>query len=195
MKVILMVLLTLTATMAPAGAVEAQIRSRQVVAEGTLAWGADGRCYMVRQGRWVPTAFTRSFPNPANRSLFDVAQDGQFVKRVDLSQPGWIYELDAAFVNGPYTWRRSAIHRPHDTVEYFVPAANRWITPEIVLTNLVAQLNALVAQANNPYGPPARTSVTPDAVQAQIMAINNASHHNMIKIWTAPNCTASYNGC
>jgi hypothetical protein len=44
-------------------------------------------------------------------------------------------------------------------------------------------------------GPQTRVAANSDAIQAQINAINSASNNNMVKVWTAPNCTASYNGC
>ena len=195
MKFLIVGFLTFTMTAAAVGPVQAHVRTSQVAAEGAMAWRGDGRCYMVRQGRWVPTAYTRVFPIRGNGWVFDVAQNGRYLKRVDLSQRGWVYELDVALQNAAYTWRRYAIRRPNDTVEYLVPAANRWVTPEVVLTNLIAQLNALVSQARTQTVPQTRVSANSDAIQAQIMAINNASNYNMIKIWTAPNCTASYDGC
>ena len=195
MKGCLISFLTLTISMGAVGPVQAQVRPRQVVPEATLAWNRDGRCYMVRQGHWVPTAYTRVFPVPGDGRVFDVSQNGRFLKRVDLRQPGWVYELDAALQNSAYTWRRYAIQRPQDTVEYFAPAANRWLTVEIVLTNLIAQLNALVSQTRTRTVPQTTPSVNSDAIQAQIMAINNTSNYNNVKIWTAPNCSASYNGC
>ena len=167
MKFLIAGLLTLSVTAAAVGPVQAQVRTRQAAAEGAMAWRGDGRCYMVRQGRWVPTAYTRAFPIRGNGLVFDVAQNGRFMKRVNLSQRGWVYELDAALQNAPYTWRRYAVQRPNDTVEYFVPAANRWVTPEIVLTNLIAQLNALVSQTRAQTVPQTRVSANSDAIQAQ----------------------------
>ncbi len=193
MKFLIVGLLTFTMTAAAVGSVQAQVRTRQLAAEGTMAWRSDGRCYMVRQGRWVPTAYTRTFRGDGR--VFDVAQNGRFLKTVDLRHPGWVYELDAALQNAPYTWRRYAIRSPNDTVEYLVAAANRWVTPEIVLTHLIAQLNALVAQARAQTAPQTRVAANSDAIQAQIMAINNASHDYMVKVWTAPNCTSSRDGC
>ena len=193
MKFLIAGFLTFTMTAAAVGPVQAQVRTRQVAAEGTMAWRNDGRCYIVRQGRWVPTAYTRVIRG--NGLVFDVAQNGRWLKTVDLSRSGWVYELDAALQNAPYTWRRYAIRSPNHTVEYLVPAANRWVTPEIVLTNLIAQLNALTSQRRNQTVPQPTVAANADAIQAQIMAINNASNNNMVKIWTAPNCTASRNGC
>jgi hypothetical protein len=195
MKLFMIALLTLSMAVATVGPVHAQEGRRQAAGEGALAWARDGRCYMVRQGRWVGTAYTRAFPIQGNGRVFDVFENGRFVKRVDLSQSGWIYELDAAFQSSPYTWRRYAVQRPQDTVQYFAPSINRWQSVEVVLTNLIAQLNALVAQTRTQSVPQARVTANADAMQAQIMAITNATNYNMAKIWTAPNCTGSYNGC
>ena len=51
-------------------------------AEGSHVWGQDGWCYVVQRGRLVRTSYQRVFPNPMNRTVFDIYQNGQFVRRV-----------------------------------------------------------------------------------------------------------------
>lgn len=51
-------------------------------------WSDDGWHYVLRGGRWVRTGLARAFPNPANRNLFDLYENGRFTKRVDLSHRG-----------------------------------------------------------------------------------------------------------
>ena len=65
--------------------------------EGSHAWGRDGWCYGTRSGQWVRDSYFRSFPfqnNPNGGPTCDYNR--QYVKRVDVSQPGWTKELTAA---------------------------------------------------------------------------------------------------
>jgi hypothetical protein len=62
---------------------EAQAQyAQQRVAEGAQTWGQDGWCYVVQRGRWVRTSYFRRFPAPGNYNVFDIYQNGRFVRRV-----------------------------------------------------------------------------------------------------------------
>ena len=65
--------------------------------EGSHAWGRDGWCYVVTGGRWVRESYFRSHPDRNNVAVYDLYYNGQYVKRVDVSTPGWTKELTPAY--------------------------------------------------------------------------------------------------
>ena len=61
---------------------------QQRVTEGSQTWGQDGGLYMMQRGRWVRTTYSRRFPDPRNYpSVFDIFENGRFVRRVGVSAP------------------------------------------------------------------------------------------------------------
>ena len=75
--------LTLAGLAIPATA-QAQY-GQQRVAEGSHVWGNDDWCYVVRGGRLVRTSYFRVFPDPTNRRVFNIYQNGRFLRRVGAS--------------------------------------------------------------------------------------------------------------
>lgn len=57
----------------------------QRVAEGSHVWGDDGWCYVMQRGRLLRTAYFRVFPDPRNRAVFNLYENGRFVRQVVAS--------------------------------------------------------------------------------------------------------------
>jgi len=74
--------------------------SQQRPPEGSHVWGEDGWCYVMHGGRWVRTSYSRVFPDRTNPRVFDVYQNGRFVRRVGVgvSVPGGSRQSSAAEV-------------------------------------------------------------------------------------------------
>lgn len=66
---------------APAQAQNGQQRA----AEGSHVWAEDGWLYVIQGGRMVRTGYFRVFPDPTNRTVFNIYQNGQFLRRVVAS--------------------------------------------------------------------------------------------------------------
>jgi hypothetical protein len=138
------------ATTAPAhaGAAPAQ-------AEGSHVWGSDGWCYVLQQGRWVRMNYFRQFVYQNNDKVFDLYQNGQLLKRVDVSTPGWIKELTPAY-SAPSSavgwYMYPANQTPNEANLFFlVKATNQWVS--------LAQLKAGVSAA-----PPAAATGNPASI-------------------------------
>jgi hypothetical protein len=54
-------------------------------AEGSHIWRQDNWCYVVHGGRLVRTSYFRTFPDPRNRNVFDIFDNGRYLRRVTLS--------------------------------------------------------------------------------------------------------------
>lgn len=143
------------AGLATPASVQAQYAPQQRAAEGSHVWGQDGWCYVVQAGRYVRMNYFRSFPDRSNPKVFDLFVNGQFQKRVDVSQPGWIMELTAAYAaaNSTLSWYMYPVNQtPTEANTFFkVKATGQWVN--------LAQLRAAAAAqqqqraiANNPGG-------------------------------------------
>ena len=76
--------------------------------------------------------------------VYDLFYNGQFVKRVDVSEPGWTKELTPAYAapSSTVSWYKfqNNVARTEANVYFYVKAFNRWMTlPQVKAT--VAQLN------------------------------------------------------
>jgi hypothetical protein len=138
---------TLSATV-PAAAQVYQTAPRP--AEGSHAWHHDGWCYVLRGGQWYRTGFYRSFPVANNPNVFDLYENGQFTKRLDISNPRYYQEMPATnFAATSYlSWLRYPINVPLTpaNVEVFVKPWGRWVS--------LQQMQALSAQAAPPTADP-----------------------------------------
>ena len=54
-------------------------------AEGSHVWGEDGWCYVIQGGRMVRTGYFRVFVPGTNRTVFDIFENGRFLRRVGAS--------------------------------------------------------------------------------------------------------------
>ena len=61
---------------------------QQRLAEGSHFWGNDDWCYVIQGGRPVRSSHYRVFPDPRNRSVYDIYENGQFSKRVGAPVQG-----------------------------------------------------------------------------------------------------------
>jgi hypothetical protein len=153
MKIRQFVLTVVLAGSALSAAVPAAAQVQQTAvraAEGTHTWARDGWCYVLRGGQWYRTGYYRSFPVANNPNVFDLFENGQFTKRVDLSDPRYYQEMPAAnFASTSYvSWLRHPRNAPATaaTVEAYVKAWGRWVT--------LPQIQALSAQSTQPpYNP------------------------------------------
>ena len=96
------------------------VQSRPV--QGSYAWHQDGWYYRQQGGQWLRTNYRRVFPNPANPHVYDVYDNGRFLKRIDTSQPGWVKELPAANLAAS-----SAVSWTARPVNIAVTEANTWL--------------------------------------------------------------------
>jgi hypothetical protein len=55
---------------------------QQRLAEGSHFWGEDGWCYIIQGGRPVRSNHYRVFPDPRNRSVYTIYENGRFSRRV-----------------------------------------------------------------------------------------------------------------
>ena len=132
---------------APAISSDAHAESGQT--EGSHAWGRDGWCYVVTGGRWVRDAYFRNFPDRNNGMVYDLYYNGQYLKRVDVSEPGWTKELLPANTapSSAITWYKFPKNAtPTEANSYFyVTVFRQWMT--------LAQVKAAVAQVNRQGAP------------------------------------------
>jgi hypothetical protein len=95
------------------------------------------------------TDVQRVFPQRNNTQLVDFYRGGRWVMRVDVSQPGWIYELRAdVLALAPLSWVRYPANAPVSfaTVQYLLPN-RQWVT--------LPQLQALQAASRGQGQPSA----------------------------------------
>lgn len=121
--------------------------------EGSHAW-KDGWCYVVSGGQWVRDGYSRSLPDRNNAALYDLYYNGQYVKRVDVSTPGWTKELIPAYSapSSAISWYMfpNNTARTEANIYYFIKAFNRFITlPQLKAT--VAAVNRQGAPAGGTY--------------------------------------------
>ena len=120
------------------------VQSRPV--RGSYAWHSDNWYYQQQGGRWVRTGYRRVFPNPANPHVYDIYASGQFLKRVDTSQPGWVKELPAANLaaSSVVSWTARQVNTTATEANtwFLIKASNQWTT--------VARLRAAQSQAQAP---------------------------------------------
>ena len=128
--------------------------------EGSHAWGRDGWCYVLRSGQWVRDSYFRSFPFQNTPTVYDLYYNRQYVKRVDVSQPGWTKELTAANAapSSAVSWYmyQNNTNLTEANVYYFVKAFNRWLT--------LPQVKATIAQLNRQSAPSVGNGVDNQAV-------------------------------
>jgi hypothetical protein len=88
--------------------------------EGSHVWGQDNWCYVVRAGRPVRTSYFRVYPDRYNLNLYDIYDNGRFLRRVGALTPA------------------------------AAPAVTRQLVPEETrLLRLIYELNQQVAAANS----------------------------------------------
>ena len=61
---------------------------QQRLAEGSHFWAEDGWCYVIQGGRPVRSSHYRVFPDPRNRTIYDIYEDGRFSRRVGAPAQG-----------------------------------------------------------------------------------------------------------
>jgi hypothetical protein len=122
----------------------APIYARQV--EGAQAWGQDGWSYQYLRGHWVRTALFRSFPVPKNANIYDLFHNGQFLKRVDVGEPGWTKEIPAAHfaTTSALSWvaYRTNVPVNESNLFFVVKATNQWTTLPLIKAAAAASKGA-----------------------------------------------------
>ena len=125
-------LLTITVMGAAASSALAQGYGLTQQTGAQETWDDQGWHYVARGGQWVRTGLARAFPNPADRNLFDLYENGRFIKRVDLSHRGRYMERPAAHnaATSQITWVAYPAWGPANaqTLQFFIPAWGRWTT-------------------------------------------------------------------
>ena len=173
------VVLTLGLLGGSAGSAAAQmqyVQSRPV--QGSYAWHQDGWYYRQQGGQWLRTNYRRVFPNPSNPHVYDVYDNGRFLKRVDASQPGWVKELPAANLaaSSAVSWTARPVNTAVTEANtwFLVKATNQWTT--------VPRMRAAAGQSQTPASSGVRTGLFASelgGVSAPVITILNPSGINM----------------
>lgn len=130
----------------------AQVSSGMVQQTGSVEqWHDDGWRYVLRGGQWLRTGLYRAFPNPNNRRVFNLYENGRFIKRVDISDPRWHVEMPAAHftATSPISWVAYPTGGPvtPQNLRFFVTSWGRWTTLQEL--HVLAARAAAVPDPNN----------------------------------------------
>jgi hypothetical protein len=162
-----------------------RVQQAAAPAEGTSTWGQDNCFYVFQSGAWRSADYCRVM---VTATVYDTYKPSTrtAVSRIDESQPGWIGVRDAA----TGVWFKFATNGA--AILQF--DGRQWVDVTAMLRNAAQQQQA----ANASHAATVAKNKANPALQAQIAQMYGmvaASQARQAGMWTAPNCTASYNGC
>ncbi|MEO6213439.1 MAG: hypothetical protein ABIP65_07405 [Vicinamibacterales bacterium] len=157
-------------------------------AEGSRGWAQDNCFYIFQSGQWRSADLCRVM---RGRAIYDTYTPStrRWGLRFDESEAGWTGLLD---LNGgnPNAWFKFS----NDGRTILVFDGRQWFNYTAAVAAQAqgqsqAQAEAAAIIARNKANPALQAQI------AQAQGMIAASQSRQAGVWTAPNCTASYNGC
>jgi hypothetical protein len=156
-------------------------------AAGSVAWGTDQCEWRWNGSAWTPLTMCRVFPFRDQGGIWDVYARNDSARRLVYRykfEAGWVYRYD-------YRDQSNVAWQQHNPQTVYGLVNNQWLSMQQIAALVRQQQQAQAARTTSPGALSAADQAALARAQADVANAN--AHAN--RVWTAPACNGSSNGC